>query len=817
MAQDLGEAKGKIIIDVAQAEAAGIRIKRVGKQMEMDLGRVSIAAKKTSLSLGALGKTLGAVGGMFGIQMGVGFVQQMGRAVVEASKLATAYKRQEVAAISLAGSTGKLNILLDAYHDVTKGTVDQATALADVTRLQAVGFADSAAELTQFLNVAQGISIAMGKDTDYVIGQLQLAIANQSFMRLDQIGLGVGEVKNRIKELKAETKGLSTEMAFQQAILGIAEEKYGKLNTSIEAQATGIESLTKALADLKLIWGQIAEVEFNESFQDLANVVKIISDFVGSDTAQQVMELAPDTGGMGRTMSGGVGGPSAMIFNRLLDPVINRLEESENKYLQSLGDLLDKGPRKFATDKLAETGYGIDDWVADFRHYILREQPALGGGSFTGGGNTMFNTDVRPSGVGGGLSAEQLATQRTLVSAHYRAVQDIERNASSNRLAATAQFERQRTETIRQFGQTMAREAEDFGIQRARANADFARNLSRMERDAIRREADMREDIESAIGDMRENHQERIAEITSDYHRDMERSEADHKEKLLGAAARLDASGVVAEQRRFAKEKKQKKTNFDKAIRDENKALEEGIANRKEALEEQLEMAKRNDERRLEDMKEDFERRKEEEDQDRQLRLERMQQDHENALEEQQRQYEERQAQINQQEADALIAQEEKFKDQMIQAGLAHETWINEQKRWQDEALKTFQDWWDDINDTMKEREANRGSESSYVPDSVRTPDDPQHMQPFADGGPVNRTGPALVHAGEFVLNPQTTGALRGMLGNFGQRDLVSAAGGKNITVAEGAVNIQASEGMDIEALGQVVRDQLVAALQVAA
>jgi hypothetical protein len=67
MAQDLGEAKGKIVIDVAQAEAAGIRIKRVGRQMEMDLGRVSVAAKKTSVSLGGLGKTLGAVGGIFGL------------------------------------------------------------------------------------------------------------------------------------------------------------------------------------------------------------------------------------------------------------------------------------------------------------------------------------------------------------------------------------------------------------------------------------------------------------------------------------------------------------------------------------------------------------------------------------------------------------------------------------------------------------------------------------------------------------------------------------------------------------------------------
>ena len=79
MAQDLGEAKGTIIIDVAQAESAGIKVKRVGKKMEMDLGRVSIAAKKASVSLGGLGKTLGAVGGLDGLAVVAGDLQPPSR------------------------------------------------------------------------------------------------------------------------------------------------------------------------------------------------------------------------------------------------------------------------------------------------------------------------------------------------------------------------------------------------------------------------------------------------------------------------------------------------------------------------------------------------------------------------------------------------------------------------------------------------------------------------------------------------------------------------------------------------------------------
>ena len=781
MPQDLGEAKGKIVIDVAQAEAAGIKVKRVGRKMEMDLGKVSIAAKKASVSLGGLGKTLGAVGGIFGLQMGLGFVRQMGQAVVASVDLATAYRRQTVAAEGLAGSQFKLNTLLEAYQKVTKGTVDDAQALADVTRLMAVGFADSAGELTSFLNVARGISIAMGKDTDYVIGQLQLAIANQSFMRLDQIGLGVGEVKNRIKELKSESKGLSTEMAFQSAILGIATEKYGALNESTEAAATGLERLRKVWKDLRLEMGQELEGDVQGIAGGTATYLELLQE--GKNLKQLETRLTtekfqrenvPDPDAWGTKVSEAIG----RWFTR-----------------QMIGDETEFEMRQ----RLAAPGPDVP-----------------GGGSFTGGNQTFFN--VGPSvaqGVDTGLSPEQLTKQRAIVSAHYRAVEDIERQASANRIAEVQNFERQRANMISQFSQQMSREAEDFGIGRGRANADFARNLSRMERDGMRRESDMRAEMERSIGDMRENHQERIAEITTDYHRDMERSEADHKEKLLGAAARLDAAGVVAEQRRFAKEKKTKKTNFDKAIRDEKSTLEESILQRQEALDHQLEIAKRNDERRLEDMKADFERRKQEEDADRELRLERMQADHQTALEEQQRAHDEKMSQINRQEADALIAQEDKFKEQMIAADLGHEKWINEQTRRQDESLALFQDWWDDIDETMREREANRGS---GAPDTgTRSEDDPSSMREFADGGPVNRTGPAIVHAGEFVLNRQTTGALAGMLGNFGQRDLIGAAGSKNITVSENAINIHASDGMDIEALGQVVRDQLVAALQVAA
>jgi len=62
-------------------------------------------------------------------------------------------------------------------------------------------------------------------DVDQTMSQIQLTIANMSFMRLDQLGISVTDVKNRIKELQAETAGMSREQAFQIAVMAELEEQ----------------------------------------------------------------------------------------------------------------------------------------------------------------------------------------------------------------------------------------------------------------------------------------------------------------------------------------------------------------------------------------------------------------------------------------------------------------------------------------------------------------------------------------------------------------------------------------------------------------
>ena len=788
--QQLGTAKGKIVLDASDVTNVAGKVQGAGKKIESSLGRVDAAAKKTSVTLGALGKVVGAVGGIFGVQMGIQLVRQLGDMVIASTDLATSYRRQQVAAVSLAGSQDKLNMLMKTYHEVTKNTVSDVKALADVTKLQATGFADSAAELTSFVNVARGISIAMGVDTEYVTGQLQLAIANQSFMRLDQIGLGVEEVKNRIKELKVETKGLSSEMAFQQAILEIAEQKFGKLNQSIEAQATGLERLRKAWKDARLEQGKNVEGPVN----------KVAGFFAGE------------------IEKGGI-----------REQVSKKQEEAIGKFFSDLIESLPKSAKAEAAGTDEANQLAADAWQNLMRpisawfeaHKMPETQQEFDKRFQEGVYEPTFRSDqiLRQSQFiesGGGVSGSGINTEQqiAIVTSHYKQIEAIERNAANARITATEDFERRRTQIIRQYGLTLVREAEDVALASSRATTDFNRSIADMRRDAGRREADAREQLEESISDLRKGHSERVAEITSRYHKDMEQSEANHREKLLGSAARLDAAGVVAEQRRFAKEKNQKSKAFNDNLKREKKSLDKTEKQREEALEKQLETARRNDERRLDDMRRDFEYRKQIEQEDREIRLRRMAEDHNSQLEEMVRVHDARMEQINTQELEQKIEQEDKFQAQLIQAGLAHEKWLEEQDAWEKKSLESFEDWWKDIDGIL----GNTGEAGDTTTGLSGGTDDEGSpvMRQFGEGGPVNRTGPAIVHAGEFVLNAGTVGALRGMLGNFSNAGLLQAAGSKSVNIAENAIQINAPDGMNVEALGQVVRDELLAALQIA-
>lgn len=634
---NLGNAQGRISIDTSDLNNVRVASQRAGQEVERNLGRIGVGARQAQLGIEALA-------GAFGVGLGAAGIA---RFAVQSDALATAFRRQEVAARSLAGSQERLNELLETYDRVTGGTIDKATALADVTRLQAIGFADTAAELERFATAARGISLALGSSQDFIIGQLQLAIANQSTLRLDQLGLGVSEVKQRIDQLKASNKGLSDEMAYQQAILDLAIQKYGSLAKSAEANATGVEKLNKSLKDLRLELGEAA-----------SGPVSFIADAMRNwlQDAQRDIGL-----------------------------VISAVQTLKGE-LQSLGILPGPGP-SFA-------------------------RGSIGQGA------------ARARSSGGGVAAPRFTEEQTTLIRDWADSRNrIEREANAASLEANRQYGEQRASIERQYQTTVSREAEDFARQRARAEADFAEQIADIRQDAAKREARQAENLarqiaearagsEKRVAEAREDANERLVELEEDYNRNRERAARSHRERLLNAAARLDAQAVFEEQRRFAEESKNAEEAHKEQVDDLQKQLQERLDDERENLDDrikqaqeahdrQLRDAREADAERLADMQEDFEERKRLEDEDRVIRLQRMAEDHASQLAEMERQHALNLEQISRQAAEERAQLDEEFRKALAELDIQTDAWIARQKRITDAAIAEFDRFWGRLAENM--------------------------------------------------------------------------------------------------------------------
>jgi len=723
MPGNLGVARGSIQIDTRDLRNVQAVSRDVGITVERNLGQINAAATKAQSGFRGMASA-------FGLAVGAASVLQFARIAGELDALATSYRRQNVAALSLAGSQTKLNQLLEAYERATGGAIDKATTLADVTRLQAIGFADTATELERFVTAARGISLATGQQQDYVISQLQLAIANQSTMRLDQLGLGVTEVKQRVDELRASNRAMTAEQAYQNAVLGLAEEKFGALVKSVVAQATGMETLRKAAQDFRLEIAQLAGGPINFVAAAMGNWLAQATRDIHAAT-QAVRELG-----------------QAMGLVRLDIP-------------SSIG---------------SRTSLGLAQ-----REGITTLQRAP-------------------------MAAEQTAAIREWAIG----VKRIERDAANQRLDATRQYEKQRSETIAQYELSIARDEADFARQRARAVADLERGIVDVLRDSAEQRAEWEADLGERISDARSDANERLADLETKYNRDRERAGRTHRDNLLNAAARLDAVAVMQEQRRFAEERRDAKENFDEQRGNLQEQLAERIEQEQEAHAERLADARKADERRIEDMRRAFEEQTQLEDEDRAIQLQRQAEDQARQLAQQAAAQADRLAQIDRQAAQERQALDESFTQQLNDLGIYYDGWQAIQDAAQARSLKAFDEWW---------KEIGKRFEPQGPPPNPRIPL-PTIIGGFADGGAVGRSGLARVHAGEYVLSPTTTQMLRDAMGNFSQMGLIAAArggmsGGRSVTWnGDVSVSIAGSTNMGSGEMYIVARQAFTDALQ---
>lgn len=685
---NLGAAQGSITINTAQAQQAVPVMQGVANGINRAMGTVNANVVGAQNSLNSMLGAVRGVGAALGVTFGAQTLGQLARFAVEASQIATAFDRQSVAARSLAGSQSELNDLLEAYHRATGNAIDDATALSDVTRLMSVGFADNVKEVEEFTRAVRGISLATGRPQEFIVTQLQLEMLNQTGFRLDQVGLGMEEVRKRADALRTANKSLTAEQAYQQAVLITANEKFGDLTKSAEAQASGVEALTRAWKDFRLEVGQTTQGPLDAIGKGAA----LFLDFQTARLRAWVKEL---------------------------DFYIVALRQ-----LGMAGPWLTSGERAFVSSSAA------------------RDRGRHGRGSAPGATPIDDGTGAIRQDWAQGVLDLQRRTNQDLAQQnedYQRQRAASEEDYQQTLLREAQDFASQRQRQEQELADSITDIREDAARREARAAEDLARNIGRMQSDSAERLADVARDRDERITEAREDSQERLVEMEEDYNEAREKAAENHRLKLLEAAGRLDAKAIYLEQQRFAQQEKDAKESYDeqrddvkeklaeqldeinksyaRRVEDEQKALAKSIAQAQEAHARQLADARAADAQRIADMQEDFAKRTAQEDADRAIRLQRMAEDHQDQLDEMDRAHGDRIAQIIRHAQEERAQLDEEAKQALLDLKVKNAAWEAEQARKEEELEKLWDKFWGHVTDKINaELPPGAGGEDALPP-----------------------------------------------------------------------------------------------------
>ena len=546
---NLGHAQGSISINTAQAQRAPAVMAGVAAGIERAMGRVDGSITQAQNSINGFSGSLSRVGGLLGVSFGVAGAVQIARFATEADKVATAYRRQGVAALELAGSQGKLNELLDVYAEATGNAIDKATALDNVTKLQAVGFADNAEELDKFARAIRGISIAMGASQDTVAQNLILELFTQRGARLDQLGLQYDKVRQRANELRAADRSLTEQQAYQNAVLEQAEARFGKLADSLEGQATGAELAAKAWKNLQLqlggTGGGVVDAFMGKLAENLDNATAAFARL--SDAIEGYKRSA---GAIGDLFTGGVNGAQ---------PFYNSFKVGSGG---SIGGGVGSAAATPINQELQDAKL---DWARGVTELNKQTNAAIISQTESYNQQRASTESNYQKGV--------LREQQDFARSRQRAEAALADSIADIHTSAVRREEQMARDLARSIGQARADSAERL----ADLQDDLDRNNAERRQASAKKISEWEEDRAESVAEARAKSTERIAEMEEQYQKAREQATKQHLLTMLGAVSRLDAVAIWREQKKWELENAEAKEAHAEKLTDEQEKLDEAI------------------------------------------------------------------------------------------------------------------------------------------------------------------------------------------------------------------------------------------------
>lgn len=295
---------------------------------------------------------------------------------------------------------------------------------------------------------------------------------------------------------------------------------------------------------------------------------------------------------------------------------------------------------------------------------------------------------------------------------------ELERSYEQQRATAVAQFEKQQAADAADFAEQQADEKQDFLKEEARIEADYQRNRKKLIEDAIKAnqqaEARYKRDVQKFLEEAKETeakaekeYYDRRKKAAEQYNRavqqaeeahqkQMRRAYQDHNQRLEDAVRNQDAIAFIQEQRSYEQQRKRAEEDYQDQAGQQSEEFARQMKEMEEEFEAQREARAEEREKRLQEMQENYELEKAERDQQTQERLAEMDAEFQREKEQRLADFQERQAEAAAEFAERQAKEKEQHEARLAEMDAQHAEQMKKLDEQEQEQLDQLKEHYDE-------------------------------------------------------------------------------------------------------------------------
>jgi hypothetical protein len=155
---------------------------------------------------------------------------------------------------SFGAQVGDTDALLARLRTTTRGVVTDIDLMNAASSMMSMGLAKNATDVERLTNIGVTFAQAMGTDVASSLENLNMILANQSYLRLDTLGISSSDVRTLAGQYRAA--GMDSSEAFNAAFMDVAEGKLPQMSAIADATVTEFQKLQTSMDNFWTTFGE---------------------------------------------------------------------------------------------------------------------------------------------------------------------------------------------------------------------------------------------------------------------------------------------------------------------------------------------------------------------------------------------------------------------------------------------------------------------------------------------------------------------------------------------------------------------------------